>query len=169
MLRLTAGGIAGRDGFHAAVVQGAATGGVVCEHAVKGVDVAARFGQIPGVVIPVLGEIADGALAVLFEDLRSTVGLVGAEAEGAEDVDAKVEGVAEGLAVEGGDPALWEPVGVDATGGAGEDFQVWKMLLDGFGELDGLGLVVDGADDELRAGGVSRCAAAGKELAEVAG
>jgi len=41
-----------------------------------------------------LGEFADGFFVVFLEELGGAVGLVGAEAEGAEDVGAEVEGTA---------------------------------------------------------------------------
>jgi hypothetical protein len=49
--------------------------------------------------------------------------------------------------------AFLEFAGVNAAGGAGEDFEVGKMFLDGFDEGDGLGFVVDGDDDEFRVRG----------------
>ncbi len=143
-------------------------GGVAGEHAVEGFDVAAGLVEVNVVVFQKLGGVADGFFVVLLEELGGAVGLVGAESQSAENVDAEVEGAAEGLAVEREHAAFLELVGVHAAAGAGENLEVGEMFLDGVHEVDGLGLVVDGDDDRLGAGGAGGAEEAADDVAEAA-
>gem|GEM_PF-5711503 len=74
-----------------------------------------------------------------------------AETKGPEDVDTEVKRAAESFAIKRLHAAFLILVGMHATGGARENFEMRKVSLHGLDECGGFGFVVDGNYDEFGA------------------
>ena len=87
---------------------------------------------------------------MLTEDFRHSPRTLLIHAQLPQRVDTKIEGAAEGFAIDLVYPKTNYFVGMLSARGPSENLEVWKLVLDHFDNLERLRFVVDRQDEKLR-------------------